>query len=293
MIYLLTIGWPWFAAALAIGLAAGWLFPAPNGEGSPRWMIWAALLLLAGAAAAFAQALPGRQGFALDVTWLASLAYFLGLPIGAAVRPEAPAPGKEPRRRPPVVLRGAPPLEPAREFEAAPAGAAAAAEHAPELIEAAEAALQIADAPLDAVAAPVSAQATEPEAQPEPATTEHIVQTPPAPAASTPPAAPEAAAQKPAKSKEQKQFPGARPIGLDAARGGTPDDLTKIKGLGPKSAEKLHSLGIYHIDQIAAWNLDNARWIGAALGVPGRVERSKWILQARDMGGGGKEGGKA
>ena len=37
------------------------------------------------------------------------------------------------------------------------------------------------------------------------------------------------------------------------------------------------------IDQIAEWSLDNARWIGAALATPGRIERGKWIQQAREL----------
>jgi len=76
---------------------------------------------------------------------------------------------------------------------------------------------------------------------------------------------------------------GAAPPMLTAPRGGRPDDLSLIKTLGPKSIEKLHVLGVFHYDQIAAWNLDNARWIGAAIGGPGRVERGKWIQQARDI----------
>jgi len=85
----------------------------------------------------------------------------------------------------------------------------------------------------------------------------------------------------------KKDFPGARPAGLAAsrngARDGARDDLTKIKGMGPKSLDKLHALGVFHFDQIAAWNLDNAKWIGAAISAPGRVERGKWIQQARDL----------
>ena len=84
-------------------------------------------------------------------------------------------------------------------------------------------------------------------------------------------------------SPGKKHFPGHPPESLAAPRGGSPDDLTRIKGIGPKSVEKLHALGVFHFDQIAAWNIDNARWIGAALSGPGRVERGKWIQQAREL----------
>ena len=102
----------------------------------------------------------------------------------------------------------------------------------------------------------------------------------PPPAKSETAAAPESAAKA---SPAKKHFPGQPPESLAAPRGGSPDDLTRIKGIGPKSVEKLHALGVFHFDQIAAWNIDNARWIGAALSAPGRVERGKWIQQAREL----------
>jgi predicted flap endonuclease-1-like 5' DNA nuclease len=81
----------------------------------------------------------------------------------------------------------------------------------------------------------------------------------------------------------EKPLPGERPEVLAAPRAPAPDDLKKIKGVGPKSEAKLNALGIYHYDQIAEWSLDNARWIGAALATPGRIERGKWIQQAREL----------
>lgn len=81
----------------------------------------------------------------------------------------------------------------------------------------------------------------------------------------------------------RKALPGAQPASLPSPRDGAPHDLTKIKGIGPKSVVKLHALGVFHYDQIAAWNLDNARWISATINAPGRVERFKWIQQARDL----------
>jgi predicted flap endonuclease-1-like 5' DNA nuclease len=89
--------------------------------------------------------------------------------------------------------------------------------------------------------------------------------------------------------RARKGAAGLRPETLDAPRNGVPDDLSRIKGLGPKSREKLNALGVFHYSQIAAWNLDNARWIGAAIGAPGRVERDKWIQQARALAGAGTD----
>ncbi|MFK4824058.1 hypothetical protein ACI0FM_04555 [Paenochrobactrum sp. BZR 588] len=67
---------------------------------------------------------------------------------------------------------------------------------------------------------------------------------------------------------------------LEAARDDKPDDLLKIKGIGPTLQSKLQALGIYHYEQLAAWDADNAIWIGKKLNFPGRVEREEWVEQA-------------
>lgn len=67
---------------------------------------------------------------------------------------------------------------------------------------------------------------------------------------------------------------------LKEPRGAKPDDLLKIKGIGPTLQRKLHALGIYHYDQLAAWDADNAIWVGKRLNFPGRVEREEWVEQA-------------
>lgn len=87
----------------------------------------------------------------------------------------------------------------------------------------------------------------------------------------------------PGREREESARPAAR--GTRRAAGGRADDLTKIKGLGPKSVEKLHGLGVYHFDQIAGWSSENVAWIGATLAVPGRPERGRWVAQAKDLAG--------
>lgn len=75
-----------------------------------------------------------------------------------------------------------------------------------------------------------------------------------------------------------------RPIALDRARGDAPDDLTRIKGIGPKLAGLCHELGIYHFDQIAAWGPAEVAWMDAHLeGFKGRVTRDDWVSQAKTL----------
>jgi predicted flap endonuclease-1-like 5' DNA nuclease len=83
-----------------------------------------------------------------------------------------------------------------------------------------------------------------------------------------------------------KMAPGAPPAALPAPRDGAADDLAKIKGVGPKSVEKLHALGVFHYDQIAGWSDDNIKWIEASIGAAGRVKRNGWVEQAQALSGG-------
>lgn len=65
------------------------------------------------------------------------------------------------------------------------------------------------------------------------------------------------------------------------------DDLTQIKGLGPKLAAMLTDMGINQISQIAAWDESEIARIDAQLGrFSGRIERDNWVEQARHLSGG-------
>lgn len=76
---------------------------------------------------------------------------------------------------------------------------------------------------------------------------------------------------------------GERPPALPGPRAGDADDLRRIKGIGPQNATRLNALGIYHLDQIAAWTPIEARWVGAYLAFPGRIEREDWVGQAKAL----------
>lgn len=74
-----------------------------------------------------------------------------------------------------------------------------------------------------------------------------------------------------------------RPKTLSAPRAGGKDDLKRIKGVGPKIEHKLNELGIYHFDQIAAWDGTTSDWVDDYLSFKGRIKRDRWIEQARKL----------
>lgn len=67
----------------------------------------------------------------------------------------------------------------------------------------------------------------------------------------------------------------------------TPDDLKRIKGLGPKMQALLTSLGITTYAQIAAWTDADLDDLDTKLGAfAGRPRRDSWVEQARLLSGG-------
>jgi predicted flap endonuclease-1-like 5' DNA nuclease len=72
-------------------------------------------------------------------------------------------------------------------------------------------------------------------------------------------------------------------FGLDAPHG-EPDDLTEIVGVGKVFEETLHSLGVYHFRQIAAFGPGEIARINAELKeFKGRIEHDDWIGQAKEL----------
>lgn len=73
-----------------------------------------------------------------------------------------------------------------------------------------------------------------------------------------------------------------------------PDDLLRLKGVGPKLARTLMDMGITNYAQIAAWSQDDVAAVDARLGVfSGRVVRDNWVEQARLLEAGDVEGFEA
>ena len=95
---------------------------------------------------------------------------------------------------------------------------------------------------------------------------------------SSPPATKTAAQAAPAESAEG---PAKKPKVLKKARASGADDLKKIKGIGKVLEDKLHGLGVFHYDQIAAWGEEEVNWVNGHLSFSGRIQREEWIEQAK------------
>ncbi|MCA0902732.1 hypothetical protein [Qipengyuania aquimaris] len=82
----------------------------------------------------------------------------------------------------------------------------------------------------------------------------------------------------------------AVPTTPSVAKGTGGDDLTRIKGVGPKLAATLGELGVTRFDQIAAWDDAEIERVDAQLGrFQGRIRRDDWVGQAALLAGGDTE----
>jgi len=71
---------------------------------------------------------------------------------------------------------------------------------------------------------------------------------------------------------------------LEAPDEGTPDNLKKIRGVGPVLERMMNELGVFHFHQIADWTPADVDWIASHIDTfPDRIERDGWIRQAREL----------
>lgn len=78
---------------------------------------------------------------------------------------------------------------------------------------------------------------------------------------------------------EESEAAQARPDGAD--------DLTKLKGVGPKLAAQLNALGVTSFAQIAGWSEADIDRVDDQLGrFKGRIRRDDWIGQAKLLASG-------
>ena len=96
------------------------------------------------------------------------------------------------------------------------------------------------------------------------------------------------AASKPKAEAKPKSAPAPKVIYTDGPTDGDPDDLKKIKGVGPKFEGDLNSKGIYYWRQIAAWKSADIKMVEELIdSIPGRIERDEWVKQAGVLAKGG------
>lgn len=167
-------------------------------------------------------------------------------PSPVAVEAARPAPAPEPAAAPepePVAV-------PETEAEIVPEPAPVIAEPEPAVVV----------EPIAAEPAPEPNVAPEPDVGPEP-----VVAPEPSPVAveAGPPA------------------PASEPAPVAAPATGRADELTTLKGVGPRLADRLNAVGITSFGQIAALTAEEAADLDAKLGdFQGRMQRDRWIEQA-------------
>jgi predicted flap endonuclease-1-like 5' DNA nuclease len=152
--------------------------------------------------------------------------------------------------------------------------------------------VDMASAAQPAPAAPIAEPIAEPRPAPPPS--EPVIETPPV-APAPPPLAgddtPVVAAAPYDATPASIAADLATPDTAPTEAGSGDDDLTQLKGVGPKLAARLADLGYTRFDQIAALDDANAAALDAQLGTfQGRMSRDRWIEQAGYLARGDRAG---
>ncbi len=99
-----------------------------------------------------------------------------------------------------------------------------------------------------------------------------------------------AAAPKAKSAPKASAAPASKPKVLytEGPTDGDPDDLKRIKGIGPKFEGDLNNKGIYYFRQIGAWKANDVKMVeGIIDSIPGRIKRDEWVPQAKRLAKGG------
>ena len=105
----------------------------------------------------------------------------------------------------------------------------------------------------------------------------------PAPTQDAPPAKREAGKARAKAARKTTRKPAAKAKVAAAAEGGLPDNLKRMRGIGPQNEGRLNAMGVETFAQIAAWTKKDQREMGERLSFPGRIEREEWVKQAKQL----------
>ncbi|GGC40706.1 hypothetical protein GCM10011371_30160 [Novosphingobium marinum] len=107
---------------------------------------------------------------------------------------------------------------------------------------------------------------------------------------------PEATPATPESQSAAEQDPGPEPASPASPESPVEagDDLSRLKGVGPKLVAHLHGMGITRYSQIAGWSDEDIDRIDADMGAfKGRIRRDNWVEQARFLASGDTSGYEA
>lgn len=99
------------------------------------------------------------------------------------------------------------------------------------------------------------------------------------------PAAPAGAAAVQPAAGRSRPAPAKKPAQDSLPIDDAEEDLTLIKGIGPRMAEKLYAQGIKNFAQLATMSTQFAEQLDEALRAQGRILREDWIGQAKKLRG--------
>ena len=91
-------------------------------------------------------------------------------------------------------------------------------------------------------------------------------------------------AARPKRKRTSATKPATKVIYTAGPTDGAPDDLKKIKGIGPKFEGDLNSKGIYYFKQIGAWKAADVKMVEDLIdSIPGRIKRDEWVKQGKAL----------
>ena len=123
-----------------------------------------------------------------------------------------------------------------------------------------------------------------PAASPQPSRAAPRVKTPQGATKASPKPERTLKSEKAMPSNTSKSLPTKSGVQKDVAKSSKPDDLKRIKGVGPKLEKLLHRNGVTTFEQLANLNPKEVEELDSKLeSFQGRIERDNWLEQAKEL----------